>query len=305
MVSLSDNKPADFDEYWRGTLEELAGIPSAPEVQEIQLRSTDFATSYGVRLTSVGPYRIFGYLSIPQGSGPFPTRYYLPPYGSVMDPIPQGTANAQRREFVTFSICVRGQRQADQPFIASFPGLLTQDIADSGTYIYRSIVADCYRGLEYLASRPEVDGDRVVAIGSDLALITAALSDAATHLVCTPTLFYAAVDLVPRTRAYPLEEINDYLRLYPSREGQVHSTLSYFDLRWFGPSVSTNSLLMAGADGELTDAETLGPLVTSVSGPVELHKAEHSNFKDNVFIEEWVTRQFGLAAPILPAHWRT
>ena len=305
MASLSEDRPADFEAYWRGTLEDLKRIPPAAELDEIPLRSTDFATAYGVHLTSIGPYRIFGYLSIPRGTGPFPTRYYVPRYGSVADLIPQGSANAQRHEYVTFSLCVRGQRQADQPFSASFPGLLTQDISDPRTYAFRGIVADCCRGLEYLSSRPEVDGRRLVTIGSDLALVTAALCSEVTHMVCTPALSYAAGDLAPRTNSYPLEEINDYLLLYPSQREQVHRTLSYFDLRWFAPQVTASTLLMAGADGELLDAETLDPLVRSMKADVELYKSLHSSYKDNVYIEEWVTRQLGLASPILPAHWQS
>ena len=186
MAPLSDNEPADFASYWQETLEELARFPPVPEVDEIPLRSTDFATTYGVHLTSIGPYRIFGYLSIPRGNGPFPTRYYLPRYGSVVEPIPQGSANAQRREYITFAIGFRGQRLANQPFAASFPGLLTHEISDPAAYIFRGIAADCCRGLEYLAGRPEVDRERLVAIGSDLALVTAALCSAVTHLVCAP-----------------------------------------------------------------------------------------------------------------------
>ena len=125
MTTSAYQRPGDFDNFWQAVLAELTQLPSAPEVEEVPLRSTDFATVYGVRLTSTGPYRIFGYLSIPQGQGPFPARYFLPRYGSVSDLVPQGTSNGQRRHYVTFSISVRGQRRADSPHAASFPGQLT------------------------------------------------------------------------------------------------------------------------------------------------------------------------------------
>ena len=304
MLSQSGNRPADIDRYWQATLDELATLPPVPEVEEIALRSTDFATAYSVHLTSIGPYRIFAYLSIPRGSGPFPVRYYLPRYGSVVEPIPQGAANALRRHYVTCSIGVRGQRGADQPFAASFPGLLTQDIEDPRAYVFRGIVADCCRGLEYVVSRPEVDSQRVVAIGNDLALITAALCPKVTHVVCTPALFYATADLAPRTQEYPLEEINDYIRCYPSRRESVQKTLAYFDLRWLAAQVRATTLLIGGADGEHLDRDVLHPLLVDLGERVEFHKTEHSAYKDGLFTEEWMTQQLGLVQPVLPEHWQ-
>ena len=304
MTTLRGGEPGNFEGYWQDVMAELAALPAAPEVQEIPLRSTDFATAYGVSLTSIGPYRLYAYMSIPRGEGPFPARYYLPRYGSVVDLVPQGTSNGQRREHVTFAICVRGQRLADQPYAAAFPGLLTDGIDDPAGYVYRGIVADCVRGAEYLASRPEVDGGRIAAIGNDLAYTTAALSAQVTHLVCTPALLYDTVNLARRTSAYPLEEINDYLRLHPEREEAVRRTLSHFDLRRFASRVNATTLLMAGADGSALDVAALAPLIEAMPGEVEVHKAEHSGYRDGRFSEEWLSRRFGMAEPSLPAHWR-
>ena len=100
-----DQKPGDFDQYWQQTLDALAGYPACPELDVLPLRSTDFATLYGVRLTSLGPYRVFGYLSIPTGDGPFPAIYYVPKYQSVLEIIPQGTANLQRSRVIEQRRC--------------------------------------------------------------------------------------------------------------------------------------------------------------------------------------------------------
>ena len=94
--------PVAFSEYWQETLDSLGRCPARTEIDPIPLRSTPFATLYGVRLTSVGPYRLFGYLSIPTGAGPFPAIYYVPKYQSVLEIIPQGTANLQRSRYITF-----------------------------------------------------------------------------------------------------------------------------------------------------------------------------------------------------------
>ena len=304
MTTLSGAKPDDFDGFWQDTLAELAAVPPAPEVEAMPLRSTDFADAHGVRLTSIGPYRIYAYLSIPRGDGPFPVRYHLPRYGSVTDLVPQGASNGQRRQHITFAICVRGQRLADQPYAAAFPGMLTDGIADPAGYVYRGIIADCVRGAEYLAGRPDVDTSRIAAVGNDLAFTTAALSPHVTHLVSAPTLLFATADLARRTGAYPLEEINDYLRLHPGREEAVRHTLSYFDLRWFASGVRATTLLMAGADGSALDAASLDPLVRAIGGATDVHAAEHSGYRDGRHSEEWLSRQFGMAEPSLPPHWQ-
>src|SRR5262245_10810857 len=180
----------DFAQYWQQTLNDLAGCPARPEMELLPLRSTDFATLYGVRLTSLGPYRVFGYLSIPTGTGPFPAIYYPPKYQSVLEIIGQGTANLQRSRYLTFALAGRGQRLADTPYAALFPGLLTEGIDSAALYIFRGIVADSVRGLHFLLTRPELDATRVVVMGNDMALITAALAPGVTHVVTTPALFY-------------------------------------------------------------------------------------------------------------------
>jgi cephalosporin-C deacetylase-like acetyl esterase len=298
--------PAAFGEYWRNTLEDLGRCPAAVEIDAIPLRSTEFATLYGVRLTSLGPYRLFGYLSIPRGAGPFPAIYYVPKYQSVLEIIPQGAANLQRSRYVTFSLAGRGQRNADTPYAAMFPGLLTEGIDDAASYVFRGIAADAVRGLEFLRTRREVDAARLVVVGNDVALITAALAPGATHAVTTPALFYETAELAPRTQAYPLEEINDYLRSFPARAESVRRTLGCFDLRAFAPRVTATTLVMAGAPGSPLDQSALGPLLSALGGRVTVHDSEQSTYKDGLYAERWMAAQCGIddVEAIVPEPWR-
>jgi cephalosporin-C deacetylase len=301
-----ERTPEAFGDYWQHTLDALARYPACPEIDPLPLRTTAFATLYGVRLTSLGPYRLFGYLSIPTGPGPFPAIYYPPKYQSVLEIIPQGTANLQRSRYVTFALAGRGQRNADSPYAAMFPGLLTEGIDSATSYIFRGIVADGVRGLEFLLTRREVDAARVVVAGNDLALITAALTAGATHVVATPALFYKTAELAPKTQAYPLEEINDYLRLYPARAEAVRRTLANYDLRGFAPRITATTLLMAGAPGTLLDGPALRPLVTALQGHVTVYESQQSLYKDGVYGERWMAAQCGIAdvQSILPERWR-
>jgi cephalosporin-C deacetylase len=301
-----DTKPADFAYYWQQTLDDLARHPAQPELELLPLRSTDFATLYGVRLTSLGPYRLYGYLSLPAGQGPFPAIYYAPKYQSVLEIIPQGTANLQRSAYITFALAGRGQRNSDSPYAAMFPGLLTDGIDDAKSYIFRDLVADSVRGLEFLLTRPELDPSRLVVAGNDLALITAALHPGARQVVTTPALFYRTAELAPRTQAYPLEEINDYLRTFPDKAATVYQTLAYFDLAALAPRVKATTLLMAGPAGSTLDAPSLAPLATALAGAVTVHESEQSSYKDGLYTEQWMAKQCRVVdvERILPEHWR-
>ena len=303
MTELNSPRPDDFEAYWSAVAGELASAPARPEVEAIPMRETDFATLYGVRLSSIGPYRLYGYLSVPKGQGPFPAIYWTPKYQSVLEIIPQGTENGTRSRFVTFSLAGRGQRNSDQPFAGMFPGLLTVGIDSQDSYVFRGMVADAMRGLEFISTIAEVDTSSIVAIGNDVAMQAVALAGKASHLVSTPALFFDTLGLAARTESYPLEEVNDYLRLHPSRGEQAAGTLSYFDLRNFAPLVNASTLVMAGPAGSALGPESLGDLASSTPGGAEVYASQQSSYKDGLFQEQWVASKLGFDGPIVPAHW--
>ncbi len=282
-------RPADFDAYWDEVDTELARYPLAVEMERNVLRCTDFSTVSNVRLTSIGPYRIFGYYSVPVGDGPFPGLLVAPRYGSV-NHVPH---HDDRERYATLTLMHRGQRLADQPFAASYPGLLTLGIDSPTTSIYRSIVADCLRGAEFLLSRPEVDGSHVSIIGDDLALITAARRPQFTAVQAGGLLFYRLLEAAGRSSAYPVEEINDYLRTYPEQRENVARTLAYFDPINHANRVTARALLVTGDAGAINGPEWLAPLADALGGPVEQYHVTHEGATDHDWQDAWMARQLG------------
>ncbi len=284
--------------YWSAIDDELARYPAAPVLTPSPLRQTDYATLYKVKLTSSGPYRLFGFLSVPTGDGPFPALYLTPRYGSVNNvPHPD-----DRRRYVVFQLMHRGQRLADQPFSAPYPGLLTLGIDDPATYIYRSIVADCLRGAELLLARPEIDPARVGIRGDDLALLVAARRQGFAAADIGALTFYRLMEARTRTEAYPTEEINDYLRAYPEHEAAVGATLAHFDPQGLAAAIGTRVLLHVGDAGSIGGPEWLGPLRDALGGPVEEYALTHEGGTDHDWLDAWLAGQLG-ATP-RPRIWR-
>ena len=136
--------------------------------------------------------------------------------------------------------------------------------------------------------------------GGDLALLTAALGQGATHLVCTPSNFYMALDGAKGTDS----EIADHLRQSPGSEAAVAATLSYFDLRWFAPRVTARTLVQTAPPGGFLDKNGLSSLLSAFPTPPAVYESQQSNYKDGMFVEHWVSDRLGFDAPILPEHWR-
>ena len=107
-----------------------------------------------------------------------------------------------------------------------------------------------------------------------------------------------------KTGDYPLEEINEYLNLYPERRDAVSETLSNFELAKFAPRVKARTLLMAGSAGGSLDADGLSAVSGAITGDVTVYESQSSSFRDGVYQEEWLAREFGFAEAILPEHWR-
>lgn len=281
----------DFSAYWDAIDAELAAIDPAPASTETPLRSTPFSTSYSVRLTSIGRYRIFGYLSVPHGEGPFPALLQTPRYGSVNNP-PHWD---DRQRYVVLTIMHRGQRLADTPFAAEYPGLLTLGIESPETWIYRGILADILRGAEYLLSHPKVDSNRAGIAGDDLALIAAARRPSFSTLNLTAPFFYRILDARLRTDAYPIEELNEHLATYPETMDAVANTLSYFEPATHAPSYTGTTILSEQDPGALNGPESLDPLRHALGGPVIPYRLAHEGGTDHDALDALLAAQLGVA----------
>ena len=289
--------PTDFTAYWKAIDTELAALDPAPALTETPLRSTLFSTAWDLKLTSIGPYRIFGYLSVPHGDGPFPALLHTPRYGSVNNP-PHWD---DRQRYVVLTLMHRGQRLADTPFSAEYPGLLTLGIESPDTWIYRGILADIMRGCEYLLAHPSVDPARVGIAGDDLALIAAARRPGFSVLNLTAPFLYRILEARLRTDAYPTEEISEYIDFHAGSDAAVARTLSYFDPITHAPAFSGTTILSEQDPGALNGPDWLDPLRNALGGPVIPYRLSHEGGTDHDALDALLARQLGV--PPLPRLW--
>jgi cephalosporin-C deacetylase len=283
--------PADLDAFWDEIDAELAATTANPEETAVPLYSTEFSTTYSVRFTSIGPYRISAFVSVPHGEGPFPALFLAPGYASVVTP----PSYEDRKRYVAMSLRYRGTRGSDGPYAGRFPGMLTDGIDDPRTWVMRGVIADALRGFEYLVSRPEVDPARVAINGPDSGLFVSARRRGVAVQALSASFYYRLREAHAATEAYPLEEINDYVRTYPRKMDSVQRTLAYFDPLYQAGRI-TARVLVAGDNPEWYE-----PLVNAFGGPVEHYAATHEGQTDRDAIEGWIADHLG--AERLPRSW--
>ncbi|APU22092.1 acetylxylan esterase [Actinoalloteichus sp. GBA129-24] len=277
---------SEFDTFWTQLDADLAGFPARPVLDPVPARSTEHFTGYEIRFSSLDSHRLFGYLSVPTGPGPFPGLLELPRHGSVN----HAPHYNDRLRYVVLTPMHRGQRRADSPFRARYPGLFTLGIEDPITFVYRAILADCLRAAEVLAARPEVDPARIGITGDDLVLTTAARRPVFTAARVTGALLHDAQARRHTTGEYPLEELNDLLRLRPQDEPLVTRTLALFDPARHAESVRAATLLSVPSGAAPWTAE----LVRALGPDVETYRLTDEDAADAVAMDGWLAERLGV-----------
>jgi cephalosporin-C deacetylase-like acetyl esterase len=294
---MTDNGlPSDVEcaAYWDDIDTELSALPARPMVECIPGRCTNDFTGYEVRLTSLGAYRTFGYLSVPAGEGPFPALLRTPGYGSVNNP-PQ---YIDRLRYVALTIMHRGQRLADSPYAACYPGLLTDGIADEKTYVYRGIVADCLRAAEFMAGQPDVDRSRIGVIGDDLAVLTAARRPVFAAVRVSGALLYRLMDECGPDSDYPVEELADYLRGHPGHEHAIARTLAFFDAGRHAEAVRGTAGVSVRIDvpDEGSTPGRMAALATALGPATTRYLPTHEGQFDDNAADRWLAERLGVPA---------
>ena len=240
------------DRFWQQTEAALAEIPV-----DVRLHRDDFYSQpgwdvYQMRYTSADGFRLFAWLSVPKGRGPFPAIVRMPDYGSVHDIV----YTSLRERAVVMNATFRGQRQSDQVFQAQFPGLLTEGIEEPETYVMRRVFADILRGIDALSVQGQAQLREVALIGNGLGgalALAGAAQRRPVHAVAasTPLALGNPVSLAPGL-GYPLAELDDYMRLYPPRHGAVVQNTEDLDILKVVGKITASVLLSVGINDNST-----------------------------------------------------
>jgi cephalosporin-C deacetylase len=236
------DEPADFDDFWKATLDEArtAASPAAFQAYDSGLATVDV---FDVTFSGFAGQPVRGWFIAPRGATqPLPCVVEYLGYGNGRG-WPHEWLHWSAAGYANFVMDTRGQGSngslvgvtpdPDPSGGPQTPGFMTRGVTDPSTYYYRRVFTDAVRAVETAREHPLVDASRVVVGGaSQGGGITLAVSGLVEGLAGAmpdvPFLcHYRRATQI--TDAYPYHELVSYCRTHREEVDQVFATLRYFD----------------------------------------------------------------------------
>jgi cephalosporin-C deacetylase len=174
-ITSTLHRPADFEEFWKGTMDDLKKVDPQYKVTLDSDQTTKDKKVYLVEMRSYGNVLIRGWMVVPTFGHRFPVHYRVPGYGVEMHP------NMDADDFIAFDINVRGSGNSQDQIKLNTDIYSTTGVEDRDRYIYRGAFMDCLRGFDFLYSHSNlgIDTSRIYVEGGSqggaLGIMTAAL----------------------------------------------------------------------------------------------------------------------------------
>jgi cephalosporin-C deacetylase len=291
--------PADLNAFWQRTKDELQTTPVNALLTEAPEHSgREYVTSL-VQLDSFRGKRLRAWYSVPTDSstgGKLPAVLAVPGYAGDK-PIPTHLAVSG---FAVLTLYPRGQGESRKEWELEHSTKLTYHVTDKERFYYRGGYMDCVRGLDFLASRPEIDAARLGmwsrSQGGGFTLATAALDQRLRVAVAEePFLCNYPVSITVTTNPY--RELYDYAAAHPVERQAMLATLAYFDPLHLAPSIQCPTLVNVGMKDATCPAHTILPVFERITAPKALHvypELTHAPCTDfNAHAMHWLRRYLG------------
>ncbi len=280
----------DLGEFWAESIAALAKVEPEYELTPIEREDVADSLLYGLVMRSHGGVRVRGWLEVPRAEGPHPALLRVPGYTQNMQPV--GNTNGA----VVLSFNIRGHGNSTDDVPGRPVDFWIRGLDAKETNFYRGAYLDCLRAVDYLASREDVDMDRLVVWGASqgggLAFATAALDPRVDLCVADiPWLcdWKNYLELAGKTDD---EEIKTWLAASQTRTPEsTLKTLSYFDTMNLADRVHCPTLMGIGLQDSICPPATSFATFNRISGTTGYRIYENSGHGLGAEHYEWILRE--------------
>ncbi len=307
-IEATQNQPADFDEFWRQSLAELAQIPFELQKTLIPQSSSETVAVYHVSFQTWGsgsrPSRFYGMLAEPKSAGKYPAILQVPGAGVRSY---SGNLEWAARGALVLRVGIHG-------IPVDLPGSVYDDLRNGALddypsyrlderdrYYYRRVYLGCVRANDILTAHPYWDGKTLIvqggSQGGQLSIVTAALDPRVTGLVCHYPAFCDVTGYTKkRAGGWP-----HMFREESDRTPLRLSTSAYYDTVNFARRIKVPGVYSWGYNDETCPPTSMFAAYNCITAPKELilqldmgHSAS-AEFSEVSRLSTW--KLAGLATP--------
>lgn len=294
--------PEDFAAFWERAKAENAEIPMDPRVERAEQWCTDKVDVYYVRLQSFRKDNyVYGYVSVPKSKGPHPAVLYVP--GAGVAKTKPSTYMAEKG-VITMTLGIHGipLDMPDENYDILKNGALYNyqfvNLDNRDQYYYKRVFMGCIRAIDYLFTRPEFDGERLMVSGGSqgggLSIVTTALDPRVKYFVC----FYPALCdhmgyLYDRAGGWP--HMFDRTRTYFRTAERILNS-RYYDAANFARLIRVPGFFSWGYNDLSCPITSMYSAYNVVDAPkelvLELRNSHRRSERQNRLADAWMLRQF-------------
>lgn len=169
-IEMGNALPEDFRKFWEDGRAEIAGYPV--KFEKLDAFSTPEYTSYAVTVEVLHGEVLRGFLSVPNGPGPFPVWVRVPGAGPGASAPPTDWAKRDVIALIMnvhkFPVALGDAGETKRIYDKHLAELYyPRDHADNrDLYHFRNVILGVDRAITEIASRPDWDGKHLVMDGS-------------------------------------------------------------------------------------------------------------------------------------------
>ena len=254
-IDVFEEEPSDFDVFWASAKSQLAAIPIDPVVQT--LSSTQYSDTYRVNLANINNRRVYGYLSVPKGTGPFPAILTLPSFGATAGHVQPQHFLAEQGNVLSFTISIHNAEPDQIDPNAYQPNV----IDDKDQIYYKQALLGAVRAIDYLFTRSDFDGEHLavtgVSQGGGLSVCTAGLDDRVKLLVMSISALCQHTGMkYDRPSGHPHYLFNASF-IPDIDEEDTNEAIKYYDGTYFARRFKGASMTFVGYEDETCPPATI------------------------------------------------
>lgn len=277
-IAPSAPEPPDFDAFWQSKIQELAAVPMNPVLEKMpDAKNTPGVDYFTVTLDNIRGTKVRGQLARPSDEGKYPALLVFQ-YAGVYPLKQESVINDAKEGWLVFNISAHDQPIAEPKefYDALNAGELKNYTRigneDRETSYFLRMFLGAARAAEYLASRPDWNGEILIATGTSQgglqAFAAAALCPKVTGVM---TVVPAGCDvygtLANRGSSWPY---------WLSTTGQsdrdrnkIRTTAGYFDGINFAARIHCPTLVAYGLADETSHPAGVAAALNALEGPKE------------------------------------